>query len=274
MKQHSKNGALPGTQAVTRAFSVLRVLASATHGQSISELATATQLNKASVFRALSALESEGMVSQPVPGGAYSLGTGLIALGNAALSSIDIRGIAREELVFLTQITGETATLEVPIGSEVLILDELQGRYLLGSTPELGRRWPIHATSTGKLFLALSESVSIPSHLEKCAARTITNRRDLEAELARIRRTGFSVAVDELEPGFVAIAAPVRNHTGSVIAALSINGPKIRLGSAERRSFVDPLCESAKRVSRRLGAAEPFFDAKAPVRKTNRKRSA
>lgn len=274
MKRHSKNGSLPGTQSVKRAFSILRVLAISSHGQSISELAHATRLNKASVFRALSALESEGMVSHPVPGGAYKLGTGLIALGNAALSSIDIREIAREELVVLTHFTGETATLEVPVGSEVLILDELQGQHILGSTPELGRRWPIHATSTGKLFLALSESVSIPSQLEKCTVRTITNRRALEAELTRIRRTGFSVAVEELEPGFVAIAAPIRNHTGSVIAALSINGPKIRLGPAKRRSYLEPLCESAKRVSRRMGAAEPFLDANAPVRKTIKRRSA
>jgi DNA-binding IclR family transcriptional regulator len=259
MKQHSKNKPMPGTQAITRAFTVLRALSAARDGLGITEIASATNLSKATVFRALHALEAEMMVTQQSAGASYHLGPGLIVLGNSAVASLDLRTTAREELLFLSELTGEMATLEVPLGSEVLILEEIQGRYLLGSTSELGRRWPAHATSTGKLFLALSQKVTIPARLEKLAPRTITSRKQLNTELERILKHGYASAVDELEPGFAAVAAPVRDHTGAVIAALSINGPKSRLGPSERKAVIEPLCNSANRVSRKLGAAEPFL---------------
>lgn len=255
MKLGSNSPALPGTQAVVRAITVLKTLGKSSDAFGMSDLGVATGLSKATIFRLLGALETEGMVSRDAASGAYRLGPEVIALGVSALSTTDLRAMAHGELVRLAEETGETSTLEILRGSEVLILDEVQGRFLLGSTPEIGRRWPAHATSTGKLLLALAPRPAVPRRLARLAPRTITSRDEMQREYARVRRHGFATAVDELEAGLVALAAPIRNHTGFSVGALSVNGPALRLGPKRRRSVLRILCDSANRLSRALGAA-------------------
>src|SRR3954463_394436 len=157
MKQRSNTHPLAGTRAVVRAITVLKALGRSTNAYGITELGSATGLSKATVFRLLGALENEGMVARDVSSGAYRLGPQIISLGASALSTTDLRTIAHDELVRLTNESGETATLEVLTDGEIVILDEVQARFLFGATPEIGRSWPAHATSTGKLLLALSD---------------------------------------------------------------------------------------------------------------------
>ena len=255
MKQRSNIRPLTGTRAVVRAITVLKALGRSTSAYGVTELGTATGLSKATVFRLLGALENEGMVARDGSSGTYRLGPQVISLGASALSTTDLRAIAHDELVRLTEESGETATLEIMSDAEIVVLDEVQARFLFGATPEIGRSWPAHATSTGKLLLALSDRMPAIPRLTRFAPRTITTRAELGRELARIRHHGYAEAVDELEPGLVAIAAPIRNHLGCVVAALSLNGPGTRLGPKRRRALLPKLCRSAGRVSRRLGAS-------------------
>jgi DNA-binding IclR family transcriptional regulator len=266
MKQRSTISSAPGTRSVVRAIAVLKTIGRSPGAHGISELGSATGLSKATVFRLLGALETEGIVARDKTSGAYSLGPELIGLGTSALSTTDLRAIARDELATLSLLTGETSTLEVLLGPDVIILDEVQGRFLLGSTPEIGHRWPAHATSTGKLLLALLPGVPLPARLSRLAPRTIVSKVVLNRELELIRRRGFAIAVDELEPGLVALAAPVRDHTGAAVAALSINGPATRLSPAARRRILPMLRRAANEVSRRLGATS----GTAPSRQTRR----
>ena len=253
MKRRSNLRPLTGTRAVVRAISVLKALGRSPSPNGVTELGTATGLSKATVFRLLGALENEGMVARDGLNGAYRLGPEMISLGASALSTTDLREIAHYELVRLTEVSGETSTLEVLSGNDVLVIDEVQGRFLFSATPEIGRRWPIHATSTGKVLLAFSQTPRALPRLTKYAPRTITTRVEIDRELERVRQHGYAFAVDELETGLVAMAAPIRNHLGYVAAALSINGPASRLTPKCRRELQVKLCASAKRVSRRLG---------------------
>lgn len=254
MKSHSNSQTPPGTQAVARAIAILKTLAPAAGGLGITELSVAMNLNKAAIFRLLGALEAEGMVTRDSAGTAYRLGPDVIALGTAALGSIDLRTAAHDELVALVHETGETVTLEVLVGSDVLIIGELQGRFLLGSVPELGMRWPAYATSSGKVLLALTRPAPVIGDLIKRTPRTIVSRRVFERELERVRLDGYATACDELEPGFSAAAAPIRNHLGDVIGALSINGPTVRLSAQRLKTLAVGLRRAADRISRRLGA--------------------
>lgn len=251
----------PGTQAVARAIAILKKLALAGDGLGITELSMAMQLNKAAVFRLLGALEAEGMVVRNPAGTAYRLGPDVIALGNAALGAVDLRTAAHDEIVALVHETGETATLEVLTGTEVLIISELQGHFMLGGVPELGMRWPAYATSTGKVLLALTHPTPEIGDLLKRTPRTIVSRRVLQRELEQVRLEGYATACDELEPGFSAVAAPIRNHLGSVIGALSINGPTARLSAQKLKTMVVPLRRAADRISRRLGATPAMLHA-------------
>ena len=254
MKQRSNIRPVVGTRAVVRAITVLKALGRSTNAYGITELGVATGLSKATVFRLLGALENEGLVARDVPSGAYRLGPEMISLGASALSTTDLRSLAHTELVRVANESGETATLEVLSNSEVVVLDEVQSRFLFSASPEIGRSWPGHATSTGKLLLALKRPAPPLPRLTRLAPRTITTRAEMERELARIRENGYAVAVDELEAGLVAMAAPIRNHLGYVVGALSINGPSSRLGPKRRRSLLPKLCQAATRVSRQLGA--------------------
>ena len=258
MKQRSTKPS-PGTQAVVRAIAILKAMARPGRGFGITELAVLLDLNKAAVFRVLGALEAEGMVVRDVSGG-YRLGPELITLGASALGSTDLSVAAHDELVALVDLTGETATLEVLVGTEALIIGEVQGRFLLGSAPELGRRSPAHVTSTGKVLLALTHPTPPVGQLEKRTLKTIISRRDLDLELEQVRRQGYAIASEELEVGFTALAAPVRNHFGNVVAALSINGPSARLRPDVLRALVGPVCSAADRISRRLGATEAMLE--------------
>jgi DNA-binding IclR family transcriptional regulator len=244
-----------GTRSVSRAISVLKTLGRSSSAFGITDLGIATGLSKATVFRLLSALETEGLVARDDASGAYRLGPELIALGASALSTTDLRDVAHDELVRLAEDSGESATLEVMAEGEILVVDEATGRFLFGATPEIGRSWPAHATSTGKVLLAFTDPMPPVSRFTRFAPKTITSRANLERELARVRNQGYALAIDELEPGLGAIAAPIRNHLGFVIAALSINGPVTRLGPKRRRILIPKVLRAANRVSRRLGAS-------------------
>ncbi|HWG33045.1 MAG TPA: IclR family transcriptional regulator [Gemmatimonadaceae bacterium] len=268
MEQRSKTQIPPGTQAVVRAIAILKAMARPGRGFGITELAGLLELSKAVVFRLLGALEAEGIVVRDALGD-YRLGPELITLGASALGSTDLSIAAHDELVALVDLTGETATLEVLIGTEALIIGEVQGRFLLGSAPDLGRRSPAHVTSTGKVLLALTQPAPPWGDLKKRTPKTITSRRELELELERVRVQGYAIASEELEVGFTALAAPVRNHFGNVVAALSINGPSARLRPAVLRDLVGPVCDAANRISRRLGATQAMLGTPPAERKAD-----
>jgi DNA-binding IclR family transcriptional regulator len=215
-------------------------------------------LNKATAFRLLSALESEGMLARNPRTEQYRLGPETIALGARALRSNDLRSAARGVLAQLAVDVAETATLEILEGGDVLILDEVAGPSLIGTSPSIGTRWPAYATSTGKVLLAELEpgerNRRLPRRLERITTRTITDRAALDRELTSVRARGFATAVEELELGYVAIGAPVRDLDGRVVAGVSIGGPSTRL-SAARIGIIAPMVQrAASDISRRLGA--------------------
>lgn len=251
------NAPYPGTQAVLRAIALLKAFSDVTPELSLTELARLVKLNKATAFRLLTALESEGLVARDDLSDSYRLGPEIAYLGGQVLRSNDMRSASRGELEDLARKTGETATLEVLLSGEVLILDEAAGNHLVGISPWIGSRWPAHATSSGKLLLAHLPEADLRSILEKPLPRftenTILQPEMLEAELEEIRLQGFAIAHEELEAGYVAVAAPVINFDGQVVAALSLGGPTSRMSESRVEAFAKLLIESTGRVSSWLG---------------------
>ena len=194
---------------------------------SLAELSKASGLNKTTTHRLLRALQSEGLIERNAATSAYSLGAGLMALGVQALSSNDLRRRVRPLLRMLAKETGETATLEVPVEDSMLILDEVAGSHVLGTAGNVGTRWPIHATSTGKVWLAFEDAGldRLRDELQPLTARTEVRKDAFPAQLLEIRRRGYAVTVDELEDGFTAVATVIRGALGDVQGALSIGLP-------------------------------------------------
>lgn len=249
--------AYPGTQAVARAMTLLKTFDDDHPAWGLSDLARETGLNKTTAFRLLAALEREGMLGRAPDGERYVLGPEVVVLGGRALRANNLRAVARPELERLAEETRETASLEIPAGREMLVIDEIAGGHLMSGVPDLGSRWPLHASSTGLATLAYlpDETVGalLPRALPPVTPATITGRAALRAELAYVRERGYSVADETLEVGLVAIAAPVFDHDGRPAAALSIAGPKLRLTAECVPAIGEQVRTAADRVSALLG---------------------
>lgn len=247
----------PGAQTVSRAVALLKAFDDAQPEWGVAELARAVGLNKTTAYRLIKALESEGMLARnPVTDG-YRLGPEAIVLGARALRASDLRTASHAELEALAQQAGETATLEVLDGDRVLILDEVQSHHLIGTSLSIGTRWPAHATSTGRVLLCeLGEpqrKAILRSPLERLTANTLTTLAALRAELAQVREQGWAAAYEELQDGYVAVGAPVRNADGQIAASISLGGPSLRL-TRERVAKLLPLVKTAAdRISQKLG---------------------
>ncbi|MGI9247883.1 MAG: IclR family transcriptional regulator [Woeseiaceae bacterium] len=239
-----------GAQAALRAIRLLKLFAPDEPELQLAEVSERAGLNKTTTHRLLQALHSESLLERNAVNGAYRLGPALMALGVQALSSNDLRLRARPILRRLAEDSGETATLEVPIDDTMLILDEVTGSHFVGAGGNVGTRWPIHATSTGKALIAFDEQgvERLGESLNGLTAQTITEHDRLLEQLGEIRRRGFAETVDELEEGFSGVAAVVRGGMGQVLGALSICGPTQRLSDGRRASLGVTLCTAASRL--------------------------
>jgi DNA-binding IclR family transcriptional regulator len=239
-----------GAQAALRALRLLKLFTPERPELKLAEVSAMTGLNKTTTHRLLQALHSESMLDRNPNGGAYRLGPALMALGVQALASNDLRLRARPLLKKMAKETGETATLEIPVDDKMLILDEVTGSHFVGASGNVGTRWPIHATSTGKVLIAFDEQgpARLAENFEALTSKTITDRRRLENQLCEIRRRGFAETVDELEDGFSGVAAVIRGGLGQVLGALSICGPTQRLSADRRARLGITLCSAAERL--------------------------
>ena len=242
-----------GAQAALRAIRLLKLFTAQAPELQLAEISALSGLNKTTTHRLLQALHSEELLDRNPGSGAYRLGPGMMALGVQALSSNDLRLRARPLLKRLAEETGETATLEVPIDDTMLILDEIAGKHFVGASGNVGTRWPIHATSTGKAYIAFEQrgSERLSAELPSLTSRTITRLDELEKQLGDIRRRGFAETVDELEDGFSGVAAVVRGGMGELLGALSICGPSQRMSENRRAQLGVTLCTVAKHLQPR-----------------------
>ena len=240
-----------GAQAALRAVRLLKLFTNERSEMSLAEISRASGLNKTTTHRLLRALQSESLIDRNPATSAYSLGAGLMALGVQALASSDLRRRVRPVLRTLARETGETATLEVPFEDNMLILDEVAGSHVIGSAGNIGTRWPIHAKSTGKAWLAFDEAgiERLGEQLKPVTGSTLTDRDALQTQLAEIRRRGYAVTVDEVEEGYTAVATIIRGVLGDVQGALSIGGPTQRLTAVRRAELGTALCRAAQRLN-------------------------
>ena len=242
-----------GAQAALRAIRLLKLFTAEAPELQLAEISLLSGLNKTTTHRLLQALHSEELLDRNPGTGGYRLGPGMMALGVQALSSNDLRLRARPLLRRLADETGENATLEVPIEDTMLILDEVTSKHFLGASGNVGTRWPIHATSTGKALIAFEQRgpERLGPKLASLTPNTITQFDRLEIELGDIRRRGFAEVVDELEDGLSGVAAVVRGGMGEVLGALSICGPSQRMSENRRAQLGMTLCKVATHLQPR-----------------------
>ena len=227
----NKVAAPAGTQAALRAIRVLKAFTTERPELTLTEMCGAVALTKTTTHRLLNALMSEGLVERDNRSSRYRLGTGVLALAASMISGRTLISAVHPVLETLAHETGETASLEILADGAVLILDEVSGNQLLTSSKNIGTRWPLHATSTGKVFLACSRDWKqmLKSPLQPLTPHTITDLSGFSEVVESVKATGYATASNELENGYSAVAAPIRGTGGAVCGALSIGGPASRL---------------------------------------------
>src|SRR4051794_11328142 len=242
-------------QSVDRAVTILEILARV--GEvGVTQLARELGVHKSTAFRLVAALERRELVEQNADRGKYRLGTGILRLAGATTSRLDLVQESRAVSRALAQRTGETVNLAVLSDGAALYMDQVAGSSALQPHNWVGQRIPLHATSNGKVLLSALEQPEVRSQvptLRSYTSHTITSFEHLIAELDEVRRLGYAIAIDELEIGLTAVAAPIRNTHGEPVASMSISGPTFRLDARRVPQMAEAVVAAADEVSARLG---------------------
>jgi len=253
-------GASPqgGLSTVRNAARLLKVFRSRETDLGVSELSRRLGLGKGTVHRMLTTLVTEGLVEQDPRTGGYRLGIVMFELGQAVRVHMDLHAAVGPVLTELRAQTGESSQVGVLDGHEVVYVDRMESAHSLRLFTDTGRRVPVHCTSSGKVLLAYlpearRQAVLREAPLDALTPHTITSRDLLVAELERVRRRGWSEAVNEREIGIASIAAPIRDASGEVVAAISIGVPLARCTVMALRRLAPVIMEAAEAASRRLG---------------------
>ena len=244
-----------GVQSVDRALTILGILARLGEA-GVTEIAGELGVHKSTAFRLVTTLEAHRLVEQTSERGRYRLGVGVLRLAGATTARLDLVQEARPVCRQLAAETGETVNIAVLSDKSALYLDQVAGSSALQPHNWVGQHIPLHATSNGKVLLGgLEDDVvkELLGTLSRYTPTTITKKGKLREELALVREQGYAVAVDELEEGLTAVAAPIRNAHGDVVASMSVSGPTFRLPEKRVADVVALLVEAASEVSHRLG---------------------
>lgn len=221
--------------------------------RTLTELAEAVDLPPEQTAPLVAALERHDLLAWDGHHTGLRAGSAALRFARSGIGREDLVELAQESMRRLAEETGETANLVIPRPAGTEAVAQVDGRHLLGATNWVGRGLGLHSTAAGKVFLAFGVAHLPHGDLEALTSATVTDREQLAAECQTIREQGFATIVDELESGLSAVAAPVRDRSGPVIAALSVSGPTLRLPAARLALLGRVAFEQAQALSRRLG---------------------
>ena len=245
-------------QSVDRALTVLEILAQ--RGVAgVTEIAGELGVHKSTASRLVAVLESRGFVEQLADRGKYRLGFGIVRLAGALTVQRDLAHESRKACEALAADVGETVNVAILDGDRVINLSEVRGPAAIALHNWVGQSTPPHATSSGKVLLALTPGLDLTAllgdPLPPYTPHTLPDLAALAGELEAVRARGWAATVEEYELGLNALAAPVLDHEGRVVAAVSVSGPSYRLSPAVFDEVAPRLLRAAAEVSRRLGHA-------------------
>jgi IclR family pca regulon transcriptional regulator len=243
-------------QSLERGLAVMQVFSREHPRMTLSEVARLTGLTRATARRVLLTLEHLGYARSD--GRGFELTPKVLDLGYAYLSSLDLASIAEPGMEALVERTHESCSAAVLDGVEIVYIARVPTKRIMTISLGLGSRLPAYATSMGRVLLAELERDDIdaligPGPLPAITERTITKPADLHDELVRVRRQGWALVDQELEPGLRSIGAPLRDRHGRALAALNVSTHVGRVSlDAVRKDFLPALLETAGQISERL----------------------
>jgi DNA-binding IclR family transcriptional regulator len=243
-------------QSVDRALTVLDLLAQ--RGEvGVTELALDLGVHKSTAFRLVTALERRQLVEQVGDRGKYRLGLGILRLAAATTGRLEVTRESQGVCERLARDLGETVNVAILDESAAVNVLQEFGTASVGTRNWIGRRTPLHATSSGKVLLAFADETLrkavLTEPLEQFTPATVTDPGELRRQLEETIVSGWAATNEELEVGLTAVAAPIRDGVGRVIAAISASGPSYRLTPASFPEVAVALMAGAAEAGARLG---------------------
>jgi DNA-binding IclR family transcriptional regulator len=242
-------------QSVERAAELLKAVASAADPETAPVLADRVGLNRSTSWRILATLEHHGLVDRDPETGRYSVGHAVVQMAGA--SGYD--ALARRAHPLLRRLaddTGETVNLAIAHRLDLVYVSQLQAPHVMTAN-WLGRPVALHATSTGKAFLAAlpadERALALAEPLAAYTDATVTDPGTLEAELRDVRRSGYAVSRGELEPALWGVSAPALDSRGRPAAVISVWGPESRIRARGFRRLGEATAAAAGELAARLG---------------------
>lgn len=250
-------GDIQGTEAAARVTDVLLLFTDGPKSLGVSAIARELGLSKAVVHRILRTLADRRLIVTEPDTRGYRLGPAAAALGARALRDSHLRTTAMPLLRSLQQETGETTTVSAQVPDGRVYLDQVESSREIKMTVEVGRRFPLHAGSSGTCMLAFlpqeEQEAVLAGDLRALTSRTVTSAQTLRSRLAEVRRLGYARSSGERQEGAGSVAAPVFAFDGTVVGAISVCGPVDRVDAGARERFIPLLREAADSLSRSLG---------------------
>jgi IclR family KDG regulon transcriptional repressor len=244
--------------AVDRALKLLETVAE-NPNIGLTELARRTGTTKTLAFRMASTLEARGYLLKDPTTRSYELGYKPLYLSERMQHESPLLRVAEPYLDDLAQRTRENVSLTVREDGHTICVALRQSPQPIRLYAELGKQAPLHVGGGPKLLLAYAppdvQAAVLEGELERYTPETIVDPKRLEALLQRIREQGYNISHGDLDPGAFSVAAPLRDHAGRVIAALSVAGPQSRLTQDLEQLYLRMLLDVSEEISARLGAS-------------------
>jgi DNA-binding IclR family transcriptional regulator len=245
------SSAAASVQSVDRAVALLKAIAAGPTPSTAAELALVCGINRSTAWRLLSTLEANGMVERDPLSQRYAIGYAAFQVASAAEDDAIARRL-RPIIARVAEETGEIVTLAAARRFSLVYVDQADPPKTL-SPNWMGRPIPLHATSSGKVFLAWlpdqEREALLAGELESFTDRTVTDRGQLEAELSEIRRIGYGVCVGEFEDFSNGVSAAVLDLRGRPVVIVNIWGPSQRVTRGRLPSLGRAVLRAAHEIS-------------------------
>jgi IclR family acetate operon transcriptional repressor len=247
--------------AVDKALDILEFLSRQRREFGLRDLSQALNMPKATLFRYLVTLERRGYVRKDSGNEKYWLGFRILELSNCVLGNMTLHEVALPYMQEILDRFRETVNLAVLEGDEVVYIEILESPQSFKMSSHVGGRDYPHATSVGKAMLAFLpekevERIVHATGLPKRTDKTITSHGRLKEELAMIRQRGYAIDNGENEEGARCVGAPIFDHRGGVVAAVSVSGPAFRTSMKEIEELGLALLDVTSQISQKMGYVE------------------
>ncbi|HHU77140.1 MAG TPA: IclR family transcriptional regulator [Firmicutes bacterium] len=250
-------------KSVIKAFQIMETMSKPNEEIRIKDLAAAMDMEQSTIHRFLLTLEHLGYVEQTEKNGKYRLSLKLFEVGSSLIHSLDLHSQTSPVLHELNKRFGETVHLVVLDKGEAVFVNKLATFPTLVTYSYIGKRCHAHCIASGKVLLAHLtpgefENIIREKGLPQFTANTLTDVEELKKHMVEIRKEGLAYDFGELEPLVNCVAAPVKNHAGQVIAAVSVSGPASRLDLEKLKKIGSEVKETVDTISQKLGYSQPW----------------